>query len=96
LGNTINKLTTTECKVRDLENSLKNSKDSLGKATLNITRLSENLRDENSRYAALLEDSRKERNSTKISYESKLDKLKYEYDDANRKSDAAAKRAFAE
>jgi len=49
LGSTINKLTNTECKVRDLETSLGNSKDSLGKATLNITRLSDSLRDENGR-----------------------------------------------
>jgi len=67
LGNTINKLTNTECKVRDLEISLRNSKDSLGKATLNITRLGDSLRDENSRYGKLLEDSRKDRNSIKIS-----------------------------
>lgn len=67
LGNTINKLTNTECKVRDLETSLTNSKDSLGKATLNITRLSDSLRDENGRYGKLLEDSRKDRNSIKIS-----------------------------
>jgi len=38
LGITINKLTNTECKVRDLETSLQNSKDNLGKATINITR----------------------------------------------------------
>lgn len=38
LGNTINKLTNTECKVRDLETSLSNCKDNLGKATINITR----------------------------------------------------------
>jgi len=67
LGSTINKLTNTECKVRDLETSLSNSKDSLGKATLNITRLSDSLRDENGRYGKLLEDSRKDRNSIKIS-----------------------------
>jgi chromosome segregation ATPase len=66
LGNTINKLTNAECKIRDLDVSLGNSKDSLGKATLNITRLSDTLKDENARYGKLLEDSRKDRNVIKI------------------------------
>jgi len=67
LGSTINKLTNSECKVRDLETSLRNSKDSLGKATLNITRLSDNLKDENTRYAKLVSDSRKDRSGLQIS-----------------------------
>lgn len=67
LGSTINQLTNSECKVRDLETSLRSSKDSLGKATLNVTRLNESLKDENSRYGKLLEDSRKDRNILQIS-----------------------------
>jgi hypothetical protein len=49
LGKTINSLTSAECKIRDLTINLDNSKDSLGKASLNITRLSDNLKDENTR-----------------------------------------------
>lgn len=49
LGKTINALTSAECKIRDLTINLENSKDSLGKASKNITGLSDNLKDENTR-----------------------------------------------
>lgn len=67
LGKTITQLTNAENKIRDLEITLNHSKDSLGKASIDISRLSGNLNDENVRYSKLLEETRKERNVFKIS-----------------------------
>jgi len=46
LGNTINKLTSTEIKVNDLQVSLEQSKDKLGKASIDSAQLAQNLKEE--------------------------------------------------
>lgn len=61
LGNTISLLTSSETKRKDLLVSLEKSKDHLGKATTDNSKLAINLKEENIRYSRLLEDMRKDR-----------------------------------
>jgi len=67
LGNTITLLTTSETKARDLMVNLEQSKNHLGKATTDNSKLAYDLKEENIRYGKLLEDNRKDRNILKIS-----------------------------
>jgi len=67
LGNTITLLTIAESKAKDLIVGLEKSKNHLGKATTDNSKLASNLKEENVRYSKLLEDSRKDRNVLKIS-----------------------------
>lgn len=66
LGNTITLLTAAETKRKDLLVSLEKSKDHLGKATMDNSKLAISLKEENTRYSRLLEDSRKDRSTLQI------------------------------
>lgn len=67
LGNTITLLTTSESKIKDLNINLEKSKDHLGKATMDNSRLASDLKTENIRFSQLLDDTKKDRNILMIS-----------------------------